>query len=155
MGCNDFQMTSLRSSSRAKGRLLLALVCAALAMKALIPAGYMIAPSANHVFAITPCPSTNPLARVASGAADQHAAMGHAAIGQGSSAPQDQLPVSAQSNVDCAFSALAFAGTFPEKPHSFEIVLDRSGGGDTALPASIIVRNRYLRPPLRGPPSAA
>lgn len=154
MGCNDFQMTSLRSSSRARGRLFLTLICAALAMKALIPAGYMVAPSANHVFAITPCPSTNPLARVAGEATGHHAAMDHAAMGHGPSDPQDKLPVSAQSNVDCAFSALTFAATFPEKPHSFVTLLDRSGAADPFQHTIIVARNRYLRPPLRGPPPA-
>lgn len=145
-------MTSLRSSSRARGRLFLTLICAVLAMKALIPAGYMIAPSANHLFEVTLCPSTNPLARIVSEAADQHAAMDHAAMGHGPSDTQDKHHVSAQSNVDCAFSALTFAATFPEKPHSFVTLLGRSGVADAALPSSIIVRNRYLRPHLRGPP---
>lgn len=154
MGCNDFQMTSLRSSSRARGRLFLTLICAALAMKAFIPAGYMIAPSANHVFAVTPCPSTNPLARVASGAADPHAAMDHAAMGHVPSDTPDEAPVSAQSNVDCAFSALTFGATFPGKPHSFATLLDIKGAADPFQPTIIVVRNRYLRPPLRAPPPA-
>lgn len=147
-------MTSLRTSSQARGRLFLTLICAVLAMKAFIPAGYMIAPSANHLFAVTPCPSTNPLARVAGEAASQHAAMGHAAMGHMPSDTQDQVPVFAQSNVDCAFSALTFAATFPEKPHSFVTLLDCNGVADPFQPTIIVVRNRYLRPPLRGPPPA-
>lgn len=154
MGCNDFQMTSLRSSSRAGGRLFLTLICAALAMKAFIPAGYMIAPSANHIFAVTPCPSTNPLAHLAGDAASQHAAMGHAAMGHGPSDPQDKLPVSAQSNVDCAFSALTFGATLPGKPYAFATLLDIKGAADPFQPTIIVVRNRYLRPPLRAPPPA-
>lgn len=131
----------------------MALICAALAMNAFIPAGYMIAPSANHIFAVTPCPSTNPLARVAGAAADPHATMDHAAMGHVPSGTQDEVPVSAQSNVDCAFSALTFAAIVPEKPASLTIVLDRSRAADTFLPALAVVRKRYLRPPLRAPPS--
>jgi len=131
----------------------MALICAALAMNAFIPAGYMIAPSANHLFAVTPCPSSNPLAHIASGTADPHATMDHAAMGHVPSGTQDEAPVSAQSNVDCAFSALTFAATVPEKPASLAIVLGRSRAADTFLPALAVVRKRYLRPPLRAPPT--
>ena len=146
-------MTSLRTSSRSQGRLFLALICVVLAMNAFIPAGYMIAPSANHFFTVTPCPSSNPLARVSSKAAEPHAAIDHAAMRHVPSSIQDEAPVSAQSNVDCAFSALTFAATVPEKPASLASVLDGSHAADTFLPVLAIVRKRYLRPPLRAPPS--
>jgi len=122
-------------------------------MNAFIPAGYMIAPSANHFFTVTPCPSSNPLAHVSSKAAKPHAAMDHAAMGHVPSGMQDEAPVSAQSNVDCAFSALTFDATVPEKPASLVNVLDGSRAADTFLPALAVVRKRYLRPPLRAPPS--
>lgn len=149
-------MTRLRNPSLSKGRLLLALALVALGMNAFIPAGYMVAPSSSHVFAVTLCPETNPLARAVM-AAEGHSQTGdagsrHAAMGHHAPTSEDDAPTAGRADVDCAFSALAFAGNVPEQPGSDAIALDRARILSAPLKILTVSPGRHLRPPLRGPP---
>ncbi|TWJ06629.1 hypothetical protein JN10_2165 [Altererythrobacter ishigakiensis] len=151
------RMTQLRKPSPIRGRLLLALALIALGMNALVPAGYMVASSSSHVFAITLCPETNPLARAVM-AAEGHAqledaASHHAAMGHQAPASDDDIPTASRAEVDCAFSALACAGNVPEQPSSDTITLERGQILLAQFEAFSVTTNRRLRPPLRGPPA--
>ncbi|WP_291181822.1 hypothetical protein [Erythrobacter sp.] len=149
-------MTRLRNPSLLKGRLLLALALVVLGMNAFIPAGYMVAPSSSHFLAVTLCPETNPLARSAM-AAEGHsqsadAGPNHAAMGHHASTSDDHAPASGRADVDCAFSALAFAGNIPEQPRPDAISLERAQALSAPLKLFAVSPGRHLRPPLRGPP---
>lgn len=140
-----------------KGRLLLTLAMMALGMNAFIPAGYMVAPSSSHLFAVTMCPQTNPLARAVANV-QSHAQAGemasvHAAMGHHVSAPDDETPAAGRGDVDCAFSALAAAGDIPEQPQFIFSLIEASLASAIPLPALVITHESNLRPPLRGPPS--
>lgn len=149
-------MTRLRNPSLLKGRLLLALVSVALGMNAFIPAGYMVAPSSSHFLAVTLCPETNPLARAAMAAeGPSHSADAgshHAAMGHHGPTSDDNAPASGRANVDCAFSALAFAGNLPEQTGPDVISLERARVLSAPLKSLKVSPGRHLRPPLRGPP---
>jgi len=145
---------------------LLSFVLTALAMQALMPAGVMIAPVADHAAQITLCPQTHPLARsvaekasaemadmVAMHAAMGHAMMDHAAMGHGPASPDDQIPAAPSAGQSCAFAgAGALAALLP-------VFLDARVGSVAETPAAalpmaslrLLVSPR-LRPPLRGPP---
>lgn len=150
-------MTRLRYPSMLKGRLLLTLALMALGMNAFIPAGYMIAPSSSHGFAVTLCPQTNPLARAIMDSQGHEQAgdtgVDHAAMGHHSPAPDDDTPTAGRANIDCAFSALASAGDVPEHPEIAPFPLQPLLQPAALLPALAIVPDRNLRPPLRGPPT--
>lgn len=140
-----------------KGRLLLTLAMMALGMNAFIPAGYMVAPSSSHLFAVTMCPQTNPLARAVAhtegSAQTGDMASVHAAMGHHVSSPDDETPAAGRADVDCAFSALAAAGDIPEQPQFIFSLIEASLASAIPLPALLITRESKLRPPLRGPPS--
>lgn len=149
-------MTHLRNPSLLKGRLLLALVLVALGMNAFIPAGYMVAPSSSHFLAVTLCPETNPLARAAMAAKGHSqptdAGAHHAALGHHAPTPDDDVPAAGRADVDCAFSALAFAGNIPEQPGSDALALEHTQILSAPLKILTVSPGRHLRPPLRGPP---
>lgn len=140
---------------RGKGSPLLAFALAVLGLNAIIPTGYMIVPSATHVLAIVPCPSTNELARIVPATAEPHAAVDHMAMGHheaGTTEAGESPPASAQPDLDCAFSALSLAAMLPDR-----VALHGSGFAvdppDAALLPTLLVEPlRYLRPPLRAPP---
>ncbi len=135
-------MTSLRALIRNRRRLALGLLIMAFAIKAVFPAGFMIASSPGTYLTVTICTdASGGLATMQLLLPAEDTQSGHA-----DSAKSEQ----------CAFSGLAKLATF---------------GADAALIAAllafILVLGRapvrrlsfgqifHLRPPLRGPPAAA
>jgi len=152
-------LTRIRRILALRPDIFLALLLAALGMNAIVPAGHMVAPSTTHFVTIDPCPETNALHR-ALASAPIHRSVGpdgvdHAAMGHHTPAPDDEQPASTASKADCAFSALAFAGTLPEKPALLAIALDRIAADARPLPILVLAPVRHLRPPLRAPPPKA
>lgn len=168
-------MMSLRKLSRANGRVVLALILAALGMTALIPAGHMIAPSAGHLLTVTLCPSTHALARAVQTKANDraqmnhaamdhaamdhgeigHGAMDHAAMGHGPPGSDDGDHSSTASTSHCAFSALNFAALTPGKPTLEVRVLTKPIRQVAQLRDFAIIHKNRLRPPERAPPVRA
>lgn len=156
-------MQRLRNLIRLRGHVLLAMVIAALGMNALVPAGYMIAPSGSHGIAVTLCPKSNPLAQLAQagGASDpaahhagmDHASVDHAAMGHGSADDPDEAPAAGQPKFDCAFSALAGAATLPEALALETIAVAYTRALFAKPSAPDIAPRPFVQPPLRGPPA--
>ena len=154
------EMQQLRNMIRFRGKILLAMVVAALGMNALMPAGYMIAPSAAHGFAVTLCPKSNPLAQYAAAPTDSDAEIDHAAMGHDvADAAQDDMgegghhgSSASSPKADCAFSAIAAAATLPEKPALEAIAIVRTRALLAKPQVPDVARRPYLQPPLRGPP---
>lgn len=149
-------MSLIRKLSTMRGPLMLALILSALGMNALIPTGYMLAPSADGSIAVTACPTTNALARslaerdaLADDGID-HAAMGH--VVEGSDDDSDKGSGLASPSKDCAFSALASGATLPDAVGFDWLAAVESDLTAPELQAFATRPARYLRPPLRGPP---
>jgi len=132
-----------------------ALIALALFVSALVPRGYMIAPSSAHLFEITLCPETNPVARAF--LADDSAHSGHHAAhlsahdldGEG----DEGLPSTSQSSGDCAFASL-FANSLFYQEHEWEFATGSYTALHTVFVRSrVVVRRLRLRPPLRAPPA--
>jgi hypothetical protein len=135
-------MTSLRALIQQYARLALVLVLLALAARALLPAGYMIAPAGEHLLTVTICsdPSGAPKQmRIAIADKDQ---TGSDQSGSGGKAQP------------CAFSGLghpALGGIDPVLlAGALAFILLLGLAPLRAPPARDIA---FLRPPLRGPPS--
>ena len=146
----------MRRSYQAYGPVLLVLILSALGMNALIPAGYMLAPTADGFVAVTACQTTNVLARSlaerdALGADGiDHAAMGH--VVSGADGDKEEGSGLSSPSKDCAFSALASGATLPD-PVDFDWLAALGGSLEPpGLQAISTEPARYLRPPLRGPP---
>ncbi|MFW5634320.1 MAG: hypothetical protein ACOCYR_05455 [Erythrobacter sp.] len=124
---------------------------AALVASVLVPRGYMIAPSSTHLFEVSACPETNPLARMVAqgqgeGHRQAHAAMGHAVD------PADDEPFTNSSGGDCAFAGLGAQGL----AHHVEL-WNEPLRIDASPPVPLRtepaeLRLLRLRPPLRAPP---
>lgn len=165
-------MTRLRHLCRALPHRLMALVLAALAMQALVPAGLMVVPAPGHGAQITLCPQTHPLARALAAKATAemqamaafHAAMGHGAMGHGAMdhaamghAPDDtDDPASsaASAGQSCAFAgAGALAGLLPVRGEAIVPPAAQSVLAPAPLQPLRLVATSRLRPPLRAPPA--
>ncbi|QIQ87221.1 hypothetical protein [Erythrobacter sp.] len=118
---------------------------------ALVPRGYMVAPSAAHGFEITACPDAHPLARMVAQIEDEERRAAHAAMGHHDE-PSGGPSSSSQSGGDCAFAGFSAPGLANDV---------RGWEGPVAIvaaPRLIAYRERVearlprLRPPLRGPP---
>lgn len=127
-----------------------------LLVSALVPRGYMIAPSQTGVFQVTLCPETNPLARMVTHKQSDEQRAAHAAMGHHFDADDEPASFSAQTGGDCAFSGTAGQGlaqtvdVWEDQFSVFEPLLllpPYQEQGDT--------RALRLRPPLRGPPLKA
>lgn len=140
---------------RKKGSALLGMALCVLSLNAIIPSGYMIVASPNHVFAVVPCPSSNVLARYAATDADHHGQVDHAAMGHHVPDPADRDGAphdTSQPDPNCAFSSLSMAalvpvGVAPETPKFLVESLD-----EATLPAPAVSFSKHLRPPARAPP---
>jgi len=132
-------MDAFRKILLVRARLAFAVIALALAMKALVPAGFMIE-TRDHVLTIAIC-------------AD--ASSGHTISKQivipGKPAPAQSTQ--AKSGEACAFSGLAMAGLSAADPAllaqalAFILLL-----GFAAVTVPRIVSTRRIRPPLRAPP---
>ncbi len=142
-------------------RHLAALICAAaLLMKLLVPAGYMIAVEGQRI-AITLCPSAGPLPPAASGPVADAAAggMGHhmtmddGAMTHAPAHHHDGSKAHDRADTPCAFAGLSAALLGPVDPILLATLIA------FVLAAGLLIaappaprRAAYLRPPLRGPP---
>ena len=135
-------MTRLRALTRSHARLTLAVLALVLAMKALVPAGFMISASDERFLTVTICAD-------ASGTPKQ---MRIALPGKGD-AGGDHSEVAGKTQ-PCAFAGLghgALGGTDPVLlAAALAFILLVGFAPLRAPPARDIA---FLRPPLRGPPS--
>jgi hypothetical protein len=136
-------MTRLRIFFRDHARLTLVLLALALAVKAVVPAGFMLAAGGDRFLTVTICSD-------ASGIPQQMTiALPHKA---GSSGDE----VQGDTGQPCAFSGLGHAALGGADPlllaASLAFILLVGLAPLPALPARDVP---FLRPPLRGPPAAA
>lgn len=149
-------MKLLRSLVRARPRVLLTLVWAALAMQALVPAGLMVVPAAGHGAQIILCPQTHPLARAIAAKATAEMARMHAAMGHMPSSSDEPAsnPSTASSGQSCAFAgAGALAGFLPEHGADFTPQTTRHALAFMPMQPLRLPEPPRLRPPLRAPPA--
>lgn len=127
---------------------ILAALLIVLGANALIPMGYMLAPSEDGAVTVSLCPDTNPIARLAPTGSVDHAAMGHADLH-----PDGDGHSSGKSTTDCAYSGLAKAATVADDPFILGIALAFALLIGLAPTRQLKLRSTpRLRPPLRGPP---
>jgi hypothetical protein len=135
-------MSNLRAFSQRFARLTLVLVMLALAVKALVPAGYMIAATSERFLTVTICAD-------ASGTPKQM----RIAIPDKNEASGDHSEAADKAQ-PCAFSGLGHAALGGADPlllaAALAFILLVGLAPLRALPARDIP---FLRPPLRGPPS--
>jgi hypothetical protein len=124
----------------AQRRLAVLICAAALLLKMLMPAGYMIDDSRGHI-TVTICSGAAPQSMVMDVSAGQHDMPDHDDSDHG----KTQMP--------CAFSGLSAAALGAIDPILLAVLLAfvmAAGLMGVLLPAPC--RPAYLRPPLRGPP---
>ena len=132
-------MHALRTFLRDHRRLAGLIVALALAMKALVPAGYMLGEQAK-VLTVSIC------ADASGGATTKQIVVPHSGkqdeVGKSSTAcPYAALGMASLPGADAALLALAL---------TFILAL-----GFAPVPLPRVVRGHHLRPPLRGPPAKA
>jgi len=135
-------MNSFRALSRRNGQLALVLLVLALAVKALVPAGFMISATGDRFMSVTICAD-------ASGAPRQMqiAIPGKDDGGSGHSKAADK-------GQPCAFSGLGHAALGGADPVLLASALAFILLMGFALRPAVPLRDiHFLRPPLRGPPS--
>ncbi len=138
-------------------RSLAVLVClAALAMKLLVPSGYMIASEHGRI-AITICPGVSTQAQGSSMPADMEMGAGMAmSAGMADHAmPQDHgsSKEHGKTEMPCAFSSLSAQVLGAVDPFLMIVAVAFAMAiGLRAVRPLARPRTRYLRPPLRGPP---
>jgi len=123
-----------------------------LVASAVVPRGYMIAPSEAHGFQITACPDTNPLARLVVHRQSEEQRLLHAAMGHHVDHSDNEAPSTSQTTGDCAFAGLsaqdvATAAHVWDAPFEIHVVL-----APPSLEKQFEARPLRLRPPSRGPP---
>jgi hypothetical protein len=135
-------MTSLRALTHRYARLTLVLVAVALAVKALVPAGYMISPAGDRFLTVTICAD-------ASGAPKQM----RIAVPDKNETGGDHSEAADKSQ-PCAFSGFGHAALGGVDPlllvAALAFILLLGLAPLRAPPARDLA---FLRPPLRGPPS--
>lgn len=138
-------MTAIRHFFRRYPAAAMALLAAALAFKALVPAGYMLSSSAGgHTLTFTICSPSD--------AAPQTVEV-EVAVGQSSSGEADHHMAG---DSPCAFTALGHAATSGADGFVLAIMLAFTLAlGFAVISAAPTPKRDYLRPPLRGPPLAA
>lgn len=135
-------MTRLRALTRRNVRLTLVLLALALAVKALVPAGFMIAPSGDRFLTVTICADASGVAKQVQIAVPGKKPAGgdHAEAGDtGQPCAFAGLGLSALGGADPVLLAAALA---------FILLV-----GLAPLPSLPTRDLPFLRPPLRGPPS--
>jgi hypothetical protein len=135
-------MSSLRALTHRYARLALVLVALALAVKALVPAGYMISSSGERFLTVTICADASDTPRQMQIAISSHDDAG----GDHSESAEKAQP--------CAFSGLghaALGGTDPVLLASALAFILLIGFAPRPAPPARDIP--FLRPPLRGPPS--
>jgi hypothetical protein len=120
---------------------------------AIIPRGYMVAPSPSHGIEVTACPETNPLARIAVHRQSEEHHKAHAAMGHDRE-PSESAPSTGQSGGDCAFAGAVAQGLASD----IEVWDAQIAANEAPLRSpvrhQIETRPLRLRPPLRGPPQS-
>ncbi len=139
-----------RTDDRGGGRLwLLAFCLAVLAIRVLIPAGYM--PAGDGRIAIAPCPDSGDARPVTTGTGDHHATATHPGRHHGhhDDGARHAAAVCAYAGLAAPVLAGFVAGVATSLPLPVAIEL-------LAIPPPPLVRQYlHLRPPLRGPPMPA
>lgn len=134
-------MTKLRALTRDHARLTLVLVVLALALKALVPAGFMLSAGGERFLTVTICSDATGVPR------QMHVAIPHRPN------PLEDQAEAADKGRPCAFSGLghdALGGADPLLlAAALAFILLVGFAPRPALPARDIA---FLRPPLRGPP---
>ncbi|WP_179506735.1 MULTISPECIES: DUF2946 family protein [unclassified Sphingomonas] len=137
-------MCSFRALIRDRCQLMRVLLALALAMKAVVPTGFMVSSGGDRYLTVTICSD-------ASGMADQMRIALPAKPG-GDERPLD----AADKNPHCAFAGLGHAALGGADPiqltSAIAFILLTGFASRTALPRRDLA---FLRPPLRAPPAAA
>ena len=129
-----------------------AVMALVLLASAMVPRGYMIAPSETGGLHITACPHSNPFARMVAHTQREEQSLAHAAMGHHMDDADDEVPTAGQSGSDCAFAGFSAQGVAQAMA-----VWDAPFGAYASLAPPIISkktkkRSLRLRPSLRGPP---
>ena len=136
-------MQTLRAFFHARRRLAILLLAAALAMKVLVPAGYMPGQQ-SRVLTIEICADTMG-AKITRQIVVPHAGK-----------PGEAQTASAKGSGVCAFSSLAMASLSGADPALLALALAFIIALGFTHAAQVQLRRvAYLRPPLRGPPARA
>lgn len=131
----------------------LVVVAISLIAGAMVPRGYMVAPSEAHGLQITACPQTNPLAQMIAHKHDTEQREHHAAMGHDMDPADGPASSAGQSGGDCAFAGLGAQGIVPAV-HAWDGPVAGSAAPlVAAYRKRIATRLSRLRPPLRGPPA--
>lgn len=137
-------MTRLRALIHAHARFALVLLALALVVKAVVPAGFMIAPAAERFLTVTICSDATGLAQQMK-----------IALPSKDAGKSDRAETSAKSQ-HCAFAGLGHAALGGADPlllaAAIAFILLIGLAPLAALPARALP---FLRPPLRGPPATA
>jgi hypothetical protein len=147
-------MGSLRALVRSHAVLAALILALALGLRALVPAGYMVA-SGPVGIVLTLCPDAGaaPLRAVASPA---HAHAAHAAVSHADHAASGADERQANGGQPCPYGVLGLASLAGADPLLLALALAFAVAlGFAARPAPTLRADRFLRPPLRGPPASA
>lgn len=135
-----------------------AVMAIALISSMLIPRGYMIAPSSTHLFSVSACPETNPIARLAvrdmGDEQRDERRMAHAAMGHDTD-PAHGDPGKGQTAGDCSFAGFTAQGLAPDHEPEEERLSRDAAPVPPAYRGRAEQRPLRLRPPLRAPPFSA
>ncbi len=129
------------------------LISLVLLASAIIPRGYMIAPSEAGGLHVTACPETNPLARMMVPRQSEEQRLAHVAMGHDMDHSDEEAPSASQASGDCAFAGfsvqgVAQAGYAWDAPFRAYVAL-----APPFIEDRTEARALRLRPPLRGPPN--
>ena len=130
-----------------------AVISLVLLASAMIPRGYMIAPSEAGGLQVTACPETNPIARVMAHRLGEEQRLAHAAMGHDMDHAGGEAPSTSQTGGDCAFAGFSAQG-IAQSGHVWDAPFDAY----VALTPPFIEERTEagpfrLRPPSRGPPN--
>ncbi|GMM91985.1 hypothetical protein [Qipengyuania sp. MTN3-11] len=146
---------------------MLVLLLLALGINALAPAGHMIAPGEHGLPTVSVCPETHPLVRAIAASREQHAMKGHSradhagmdhmtdAHARMGHADEGDERSSATPDEDCALAGVAqlaiqtIGDDLLAEEMAYAVLIGLASNRPLALRPPT-----YLRPPLRGPPSA-
>lgn len=134
------------------------LLCAAMLVRALVPAGWMPMPDADGIVRLVPCDGYAPPAQPAKAqsTSDHHAHMAHASHGEDRGGEDHTNHDGHVPRDPCPFGlALAHGLDLPGEPPALAAEPMAPALDFPALVAARLIALKSLRPPARGPPSFA